>query len=167
MSESKGFEVTDDSSAAWAMRKLRDVQREIENVKTVSADDIARVQEWEAKQLEKHEREVTHWETLLINYLEAERDKGRKSVDLPTGRVTSRAIAEAWDIDAKEFIGWAHEFAPTLVRSKTTELPETVEVLREHFETSGGKVVVKDTGEIVEGIKVKDPTVTYKVETEK
>jgi hypothetical protein len=50
------------------------------------------------------------------------------------------------------------------VRQKITELPETNEVLKEHLELSEGKVVVKETGEVVEGIEIKNPTVNYKVE---
>ena len=169
MSEDKEpFEITDDSTAAWAMRKLRGLHQQIEAARKTAEDETARVQDWLERQTEKIERDAQYFENLLIHYaIEQRQNADRKTIDLPTGRVSSRASHESWNIDKESFIKWAKDFAPNLVRIKTTEMPETVEVLEEHLVAADGKVVVKETGEIVDGIEIKDATINYKVEVDK
>jgi hypothetical protein len=158
------FVVDDDVKAAWVMRRAREANRKLEEIDKVAAAEVESIVEWAQKQRESVERDYGHWETLLINYAERERtERDRKSIDLPTGKVTSRLTTESWK-PTDDFVTWAKEFAPNLVRQKITELPETNEVLKEHLELSEGKVVVKETGEVVEGIEIKNPTVNYKVE---
>lgn len=162
------FEITDDSTAAWAMRKLRGLQQRIDEAHKTAADEISRVQEWEERQIEKLARDAQYFENLLIHYaIEQRQHHDRKTIDLPSGLVSSRLTHESWDIEKEEFIKWAKDFAPHLIRTKVTELPETTEVLKETLATSESKVVVKETGEVVEGIRVKEPTINYKVEVAK
>lgn len=159
------FVVDSDAKAAWAMRKYREAERKMVEIQKVVSQEMQTITDWAAKSSENVSRELQHFEFLLTAYLEQQRrDHDRKSVDLPTGRISSRISSATWDIDQAEFIKWARDFAPNLVRSKTTEMPEVQDVLREHLETSGGKVVVKETGEVVEGIKVKDPTLKITIE---
>jgi hypothetical protein len=162
------FEVSDDAGAAWAMRKLQGLRRQHDEIEKVVAAEIATVTEWAERSHNNLARDLAYFEGLLINYAREQREQhGRKSIDLPTGRVTSRKSSEGWSVDSAEFVSWAKEFAPHLVRTKITELPETLDVLEHNLETSGGKVVVQETGEIVEGISVKDAAINYKVETNK
>lgn len=161
------FVIEDDSQAAWAMRKLRDLRRSQTEINAVVLSEVEAINEWAERQRGKLDRDLEHFENLLIEYATKQREvEGRKTIDLPTGRVTSRLSTESWTVKP-EFTQWAKDFAPDLVRQKVTESPETVEVLKEHLEFVNGKVIKKETGEIVEGIEIKTPTVNYKVETEK
>lgn len=162
------FAIGDDASAAWAMRKLQGLRQRQEEINAVVLSEVENINDWAEKQRGKLDRDLNYFESLLIAYAKEQREQhDRKSIDLPTGRISSRAVSEGWSVDSGEFVSWAKEFAPNLVRTKITESPETLDVLENHLETSGGKVVVKETGEIVEGIKVKDATINYKVETNK
>lgn len=161
------FVIEDDVQAAWALRKFREAERRLTEIWKVVEAETQSIQDWADSQREKVERERTHFESLLIDYASKQRDGyGRKSIDLPAGRVTSRLSTESWTVKP-EFIKWAKDFAPDLVRQKVTDMPETVEVLKEYLEYANGKVVKKETGEIVEGIEIKTPTVNYKVEANK
>lgn len=162
------FTIGDDASAAWAMRKLQALRKAEAEVHKVVQAETDNITEWANRSIEKLARDLNYFESLLIAYAKEQREQhDRKSIDLPTGRISSRAVSEGWSVEGAEFVSWAKEFAPNLVRTKITESPETLDVLEHHLETSGGKVVVKETGEIVEGIKVKDATINYKVETNK
>lgn len=159
--------IEDDSLAAWAMRKYQEAARQRDEVNKVVLAEIEAINEWADKRREKIDRELTHFENLLIEYAEKQRTQfDRKSIDLPRGRVTSRATRESWNV-GDSFVKWAKDFAPDLVREKVTSIPETVEVLRDRMEYVNGKVVMKETGEIVEGIEVKTPTIKYQVEANK
>lgn len=161
------FTIEDDSQAAWAMRKLRDLRRRQTEINDVVLTEVEAINEWAERQRGKLDRDLGHFENLLIEYATKQRQtQDRKSIELPTGRVTSRMSTESWSV-SNDFLKWAKDFAPELVRQKVTESPETVEVLKENLEFVNGKVIKKGTGEIVEGIEVKTPTVNYKVETEK
>lgn len=161
------FVIEDDVQAAWALRKFRDLRRSQTEINAVVLSEVEAINEWAERQRGKLDRDLEHFENLLIEYATKQRDRyGRKSIDLPAGRVTSRLSTESWTVKP-EFVKWAKDFAPDLVRQKVTEMPETVEVLKEHLEYANGKVVKKETGEIVEGIEIKTPTVNYKVEANK
>jgi hypothetical protein len=88
------FVVDDDEKAAWAMRKLAESEDEVRRIRRLAEPELVRLQKMLAG--------VEAW------WAVEQRKAGRKSVSLPYGKVTTRAIAVSVNVsDSKAFVDWA------------------------------------------------------------
>lgn len=123
------WEITDRTSAEWAMRKLVRAEADL---RTLAAD----VGEWrrqldvyEANARRKPERVKAFMEHHLIEYLRRLRreDPKHKSEALPSGEITSRKVGATLEVtNADAFLAWAKKWLKAAVRVK--EEPAKVEI---------------------------------------
>ena len=167
--EREQFRIKDDAEAIWAMRKAKHFLDQIHaNGKLADVERI-RIDEWEERVNTRLGAEFDYFQAILIRYGREQRDaEGRKSIDTPFGVVKSRQGQPKWEVDSDEFIAWARENSPDLVRVK--EEPALAE-MKKRFEISEtatlGVVAVSEDGQIVPGIRVTPVGISYTVEVSK
>lgn len=151
------FTITDDGAAAWAMRKLRAVRaKQAENAR-LATDEHARIDLWLTEVNAPLDRDATYFEAILGDYALRCRenpDDGRKSLNLPTGKVSTRVTQPKWSVDADAFLGWARTSHPDLIRVKEeADLAKMKETLDVHESTSG-LIATTPEGELVPGVTI-------------
>jgi phage host-nuclease inhibitor protein Gam len=157
------FVVTDDKTAAWAMRKLRSIRRKIAEVDRIAAAEIARINEWREQASAQYRPDESYFVGLLTQYAAKQRaEEDRKSVVTPFGVVKSRLNQPKWTVDTEAFLAWARANHPEMIRTKEeVNLTETKSVLAlddslQPFDP--------DTGEVAAGITVQPAEITFTVE---
>jgi hypothetical protein len=150
--ERERFHVHDDSSAAWAMKKLCVALRKHQRNDDFAAQEIARIEKWAQDVNESLERDMSYFDGLLKDYARRVRQDetdGRKTVVLPYGKITTRPTARKLSIDNEVFIPWALERHPDVLR--TTVVPD-IAAVKDMLLAEPECPVSKD-GELVPGIE--------------
>ena len=105
------YTITTDDEALWAMRRLAQAQRRIDEVKRQAQVELDRINAWVEANTSKHGREVEFFDLALSEYLISVRQNeqdGRKSLDFPDGVGTSRVTPPKVAVtDAEAFLAWA------------------------------------------------------------
>lgn len=111
--------------ADWLLRRLARTRRQTADVRTVAAAERDRIDTWEAGRLQQLQKETDWLEDALAQYHRAvlAREPKRKSIDLPFGKLISRAQQPEWDIDPDVFLPWAWEHARELVNPGNPKPP--------------------------------------------
>lgn len=161
--EKQPFRVTDLRSLNWAMKKYKEQHDEIEEYKSFYNEEKAKLDAWFQKVVKAPQDSMEYFESLIVDYARREREENdKKSLSTPIGKVTSRksaATIQQGDKAALEEYAIENKIEEALkVTLDWTALKKMLAI------TDDGKVVNTETGEIVEGAKVKPETVSYKVE---
>lgn len=158
------FRVDDDSAAAWAMRKLRAIRKRQDSNRMIAEDEIDRIQCWLDDVNRPLDDHAAYFEGILRDYALRVRenpDDGRKTLNLPAGKVSTRPGADRWEIDADAFLPWARTNHPDLIRVKEepalAEIKATILVDNETAHT--------DDGEVVPGITITPQPVSVSFKT--
>lgn len=147
------FRIFDDSAAAWAMRKLRSIRKRQDSNRIIAEDEIDRIQSWLDDVNGPLDVHATYFESILRDYAIRVRenpDDGRKTLNLPAGKVSTRPGSDRWEIDADTFLPWARENHPDLIRVK--EEPALSEIKAAILVESGTPHT--EDGEVVPGVIV-------------
>ena len=155
------FRVNDDGAASWAMGHYRRIKKKQDENKQIGEQEIMRIQEWLASVNETLDTNANYFESLLLDYARRMRDTdGRKTISLPYGKVSSRNNGEKWTVNPEVFLVWANEHSPELIRIKQEP---ALSLIKERLTNLGfGKVITAD-GEMVPGVVVEPPKVTFTV----
>jgi hypothetical protein len=146
----EAFTVDDDAKADWALRKLRSLRRKQEENQKLAEAEVQRVTEWLSKVNTDLENDARYFEAILTPYALLQRSEGRKSVVLPHGTlktVAGRAKVEVENAD--EFIKWAEENNPLLLRIKKEPDKKALSEL-----ITEDNRVISTEGEIIPAVKV-------------
>jgi len=152
--EQERFTINTEDEALWAMRRLAQAQRRIDEVKRLAKVELDRINAWVETNTVGNKRTVEFYETALSDYLVAVRENsadGRKSLDFPDGVVSSRispSKVEVADIDA--FLAWAESNNHSdWVRVKREA---DVSTIKKVVDFAGDSVVDPITGTTVAGL---------------
>jgi hypothetical protein len=168
--ERERFQVTDDSQAAWAMRKLLSLREKMTENENIAEAERYRINSWLEYANSRYEDDVVYFEGLLTQYAKTQREtEGRKTIDTPYGFVKSRATQPKFKVtDEDEFFKWAAESLPDAVAVKYTPvIPVMRNALTVEHTTTLGLVAMTENGEIVPGVTVEPAGVNYNVEVTK
>ena len=154
VSEQERFTINSEEEALWAMRKLAQAQRRIDEVKRLAQVELDRINTWIEKNTSSNQREVSFYETALSDYLIAVREDsadGRKKLDFPDGVVSSRITPSKVDVaDSEAFLAWAEANGHSdWVRTKREA---NVSVIKQGVDFSGESVIDPITGSTVAGL---------------
>jgi phage host-nuclease inhibitor protein Gam len=109
--ETSAFVINNDDEAMWAMQRLAQAQRRLDEVKRQAQVQLDRINAWVAAHTAKDGSEVEFFDAMLSDYLIRVRENeadGRKSIDFPDGAVTSRVTPSKVAVtDAEAFLAWA------------------------------------------------------------
>lgn len=146
----EAFTVDDDAKADWALRKLRSVRRKQEENQKIAEAEAQRVSEWLSKVNTALESDALYFEAILRPYALLQRSEGRKSVVLPHGTIKTTAGRARVEIENQdEFIKWAEENNPTLLRVKKEPDKKALSDL-----ITEDNRVISTEGEIIPAVKV-------------
>lgn len=149
--------------ATWAMRRLRDLQRQRLDVVATATREIDRVSRWAAEQDSRLSHDVEFFESILTAYALDRRaaDAKQKTLSTPFGEVGTREVAPAVAVeDPAAFIAWAKQERPELV--KVAESVRAADA-KKALVVADGKVIDPKTGEVVPGAAVTPGKVTATV----
>lgn len=162
------FELTDDSRAEWAMRKLSDLVNREAEFKDQAAEWRDRINQWEAERV----RLLQMRAQVFIQALEAygvnkrARDENDKTTTLPSGVIkTTRPKAASVHIgNEAAVIEWAQKNLPAAIRDLVvkTNPKAYVSELRKIVKVVRGKtgVRVEYEGQFVPGVFTQEPETT-------
>lgn len=155
------FRVNDDSAAVWAMRKLAAIQAKQRELTRIADREVQRITEWIEAETKPLERRAAFFEGLLVDYGRRQRmDEGRKSINLPHGKITTRAGADKWHIAADQTLEWLKANGmESLIRVK--EEP-ALSLIKDAMQVSEGRAIAP-TGEVVPGIVIESVAMTVSV----
>jgi hypothetical protein len=156
----QGFTVDNDSKADWALRKLAEARRRLQERRAFVEVELARLQAWQAKLDAEDTRLISYMERLLADYFEHLQAQGRlgrkKSYRLPHGQLTAHQVPTHWAVDEEELLAWAEPLG--LVRiNKISAWKEIKARLIASAPQPGAPAIDMTTGELVPGVTVKDP----------
>lgn len=168
------FRVYDDSAASWAMRKLKAIREKQAEVIKIAEAERARIEMWASEAVAALEPDEAYFTGLLLDYARRQRaEQGRKTIDLPHGKVKSRSAQPKFTFtDPAAFIAWAKESGRAdLVRVK--EEPDLTAVKAalkvpdaEGRETAAAVAIDPASGEVAPGVAVELREATYTVEVD-
>lgn len=123
------WHIENDHVATWALRKLAVAEAEQRRIDVLAATEIERINEWREQETRRPKRDIdffrghlaAYWhrqmEALMAPYLErgmapeeAWDEIKRKSLSLPTGKLTARRTPAGVEVvDEEQFVRWAQE----------------------------------------------------------
>jgi len=170
--DSSGFIVDNDRRAVWCLRKIKHLkQKQQKNDELAAAEikeiqkEINEVQEWLDKENEKYQNSIDYFESLLYSYAVSLRKDNPelKTHKLPFGQLQFRSKRPKWNYDNAKLLDFITSNYRELVKVK-----ESIDKrkLKQVTEVVGDKVVLKETGEIVEGVEVVERDEEFQVKVD-
>lgn len=145
------FEVKDESSANWCVKKIAKCDERIENVKKFVANEKLRLDNYLDKMVEEEEGNRNYFLTLLRPYAEETlKFSKKKSMQLPEGTFGFRKGLPKIEKDEAALLAFVETSLPEFVKVKKSV---NWADLKKECVMTGDKMVTKD-GEVVEGVKV-------------
>lgn len=158
LTASEPFRVTDDKSAEWCIRKIREARAEKQ-----------RWAEYYREQQRKIDQEadgtISYFEALLADYFDSvphKRTKTQESYQLPGGKLVRKQQAPEYQRDETALLPWLKENAPALV--KVTESADWAALKKQLVIAPDGETVATEDGEIVPGVKAVQRPDVFRVE---
>jgi phage host-nuclease inhibitor protein Gam len=100
------FEINDDNSLAWALRKIRQAEEEIAKAEKKREEWIKKINEWFGDETTPHVKTIEYMKTLVHDYMIR---TGKKTVKHPLGTVRTRKTTRLEVVDETRFLAWAKE----------------------------------------------------------
>src|SRR5690625_961543 len=148
------FIIDSDDKADWALRKIKEAENEIEKVEYFAESQVRQIENWKAKETDKHHESIDYFQSLLAEYLHNKRkeDPKLKSITLPTGNVGFRKRQPKWVYNDEVLLeSLESENMNDLIRVKK-ELNK--KAIKKEFKVVDGNVINPETGQVIEGIQI-------------
>lgn len=145
----QSFVVDTNEKADWAMKKLSEINSQIEDVDRRAKVQEQQIFDWKTNELQKLEESREYFENLLNNFTVKKLEENPKfKFSSPWGKISVRHVKE-WSYNDDELIKQYKDtqFVKTSYKLNKNDLKKSVEIVN-------GKAVSKETGEIVDGIKI-------------
>jgi phage host-nuclease inhibitor protein Gam len=161
----EGWKITDDSSADWALDKIREAQAEYRRFEMVVNDKIGQLKEALEIEKERMEKEVGFFEYKLMEYFQKVPHKATKTQEvykLPSGRLMKKYRAPKIVRDDDKLVEWLEKNQMLeLVKIKKSADWAT---LKKETEIVGERVISKNTGEVIAGVTAIEQNPEFLVE---
>src|SRR5690625_1138807 len=97
----EGFKVDDDQKANWALRKIKQMQQQINENNKLADYEIEKIEQWRQQENEQAQNSIDYFQSLLSEYAmdKREQDSNFKSMTLPNGRFGFRKRPAKWKYD--------------------------------------------------------------------
>lgn len=164
--EKEAFQVTDDASANWALRKIKQHQEQQKENNALAESEIEKVNAWLSAENGQAQQSIDYFQSLLAVYALKEREKNPKfkSMKLPNGTVRFRKQQPSFKYDDTKLVEYLEKAEETdLIKIKKE--PNKAEV-KKLFVVLNGKLINPVTGELVEGVTIEEREDKFEVVTE-
>jgi len=160
------FKVHDDKSADWALRKIREHEAKIAYIEEFAEEQIQDILAWAESATKSARDSIQYLSGLLEEYhrqLFAENPKV-KTIKLPAGEIQLRQQQPQYRRDNDRLLAWLKANRPEFIR--VAETPDWANV-KQAFAVHNGRLVDPETGEVVDGVDVVEPTMpAFRVRTQ-
>lgn len=157
------FEVDDDHKANWALKKIRQLKKKKQKNEKFAEKEISEIKEWLDEENGKLDNHIEYIEGLLTEYAMKlkEQDEDFKTKNLPAGKMQFRKQRPKWKYDDEKLVN----FLKDVGKNELIRVKESVDKreLKKQVEVAGKKVVDAETGEILEGVEVKERGEKFKI----
>ena len=159
--EYEGFRIDTPSKADWAIKKIKEAQQRLDIFMQALEENKNALKEKEILAKEKYRQETEYLAMLLSDYMEnlpCKATKTQKSFEFPAGKIVKKLPKFDFDYDENKVIEeYADtEFVENKPRLKWAELKKTLSII-------DGKVIDKETGEIIDCVTVKEVPEKFEV----
>lgn len=170
--ENNGFKVDDDSKASWCLRKIKKMKKKQQDNEELAQDIIERLREeikdvesWLKGENDKIQNNIDFLEGKLREYAFnlREEDPDLKTYSLPYGKLKFRKRRPKWKYDEDKLLDFVENNFTEALKIKKKVSKRT---LKKKAETAGDKAVLKDTGEIIEGVTIEKRPEKFKVDVD-
>lgn len=159
------FRIADDDVADWAIQKIAEKKAEYDRLKELADREIARITEKVEQAKRRFEADSSFLTGRLADYFQTVPHKKTKTTEkynLLHGTLTMKIGGAAFTRDDTKLVAWLKENGHgELVKVK--EEPAWGD-LKKQLEVVGSVAVIKETGEILEGVEVTQAPDTFKVD---
>ena len=158
------FVIDNDNKACWALKKIKKHKENIAKKEELAKSQITQINVWLEEETNKLNNKIEHMEGMLFEYAQQlkEQDKKLKTHSLPFGKLQFRKQRPKWHYK-DDLLEYAKLNLPNLINVK-----ESVDKrkLKNICEVVNGKVINAETGEIIEGVEVKERGEKFSVKVE-
>jgi flagellar biosynthesis GTPase FlhF len=169
--EDEGFIVEDDNKATWCLRKIKHFKSKQEKNKKLAEEQISEiekeikeVEEWLKAENSKLENSIEFMKSKLYLYAQQLREENSelKTHKLPFGQLQFRTQRPKWKYDNDKLLDFAEKNYKELVKVKKSVDKRK---LKSKAKIVGGRVIIEETGEVIEGVEVVERGEKFKVKT--
>lgn len=152
----QGFRVTDKGNAEWCVRKVQALNVQIAENNALASAEIERVKTWQESENRKAQDDINYFTGLLEQYMREihEHDSKTRSIKLPHGVIRLKKQQPEFKMDEDKTLKWLKE-----------NYPDKVKVV-EDFSKADVKKIVKETGEVWDGLEIIERDFKFEVVTE-
>ena len=150
----KTFAINNDERADWALQKIKENKEEIAEKVELAEKRIYQIEKWLESETKTLENNIDHLEGMLAEYAREIKnsDPDFKTKKLPFGKIQYRSQRPKWHYK-DDLLEYAEENMPDIIK---VQKQVDKRKLKKCCDVVNGKVINKNTGEIMNCIEVKE-----------
>ncbi|MFU0783739.1 MAG: host-nuclease inhibitor Gam family protein [Thermoanaerobacterium thermosaccharolyticum] len=158
--------IHDDAYADWTINKIKTLQAELERKKMFVENKKAMLDEWYEKEKKAIDNNIAFYMSRLQQYFDSldlsllTKGKTQLSYSLPSGKLVKKFEKPEFRRNDEALLPWIEKNAPEYIKiKKDVDWAE----LKKKLTVDKGKIILSDTGEIVEGITIENKPAEFEV----
>ena len=155
--QQEGFKIDSDSKAEWAVKRIKEAEREQNRLLALVDEERAELDVREKEILDNYARKTDGLKALLEEYLRAQyaKEEARETntqitYQLLSGKLVYKKSGLELKQNADVLVNWCKEHLPDAV--KVTYTPKWAEI-KKNIKVVDGVPVYAPTGEVVDGVE--------------
>lgn len=160
--ETKEFDINDDATAEWALKKVLDAKEERERILALIKAEREKLDKKEEKAEKRYEADTSFLLSKLNAYLDkvkSKKTKTQESYQLLSGKLV-RKFAKPKLVPNDDLLEWCKQNAPEFI--KREEKPMWGEI-KSKFVIVGNSVICTETGECVTCVNIEENPSVFEV----
>lgn len=157
--------INNDVEADEILEQMAEIKAEISHIEDTAEQRVKRINDWKAEELAWRERKLEVLEESINYYFGKWREENpnKKTLSLAYGKIQSRKLPDKWIYpEDDDLISKIKKLLPDLIETKEKINKNN---LKKKLKVLGDKVIIEETGEILDCIKIEEQgeKVTVKV----
>lgn len=103
--EQQGFVIDTAEKADWAIRKIIRLQQKNDDVKQLAEMQINKIKQWQVQESEGNDSSIQYFTSLLEPYAKSQLNGKSKTVKMPSGSISFRAVSPEYVIAGSKVDG--------------------------------------------------------------
>ena len=151
--EQQGFVIDTAEKADWVIRKILRAQQKNDDIKQLAEMQINKIKQWQVQESDSNDRSIQYFTSLLEPYAKSQLNGKSKTVKMPSGNISFRAVSPEYVIAGNKVDGKNIKLLEYIRQSdpeflKIEESVNWTEYKQELTLTSTGQVITSD-GEVL------------------
>lgn len=161
--ENAEFEINDDATAEWALKKVLSAKRERERLLALIKTEREDLDRKEERAEKRYEADTSYLLSKLNAYLdkvERKKTKTQESYQLLSGKLVRKFATQKLVPDDEALLEWCKKNAPEYIKHEETPMWSKV---KSKFAIANGIVICAETGECVTCVSVEEKPSAFEV----